>query len=77
MCGVGILSYFAVQAGAKKVYAVEASSMAHKIRKMATHAGTRNHWLKDKIEVISGRNPLRTWRISTKRFLDQPKGGYF
>ncbi|KND03197.1 uncharacterized protein SPPG_02254 [Spizellomyces punctatus DAOM BR117] len=53
--GSGILSYFAVQAGAKKVYAVEASSMAQKIRKMVDTSETKNPWMKDKIEVISSK----------------------
>ena len=33
-CGSGILSLFAAQAGAKKVYAVEASNMAISARKL-------------------------------------------
>ena len=33
-CGSGILSLFAAQAGAKRVYAVEASSMAANARKL-------------------------------------------
>ncbi|KAJ3057446.1 hypothetical protein HK097_006374 [Rhizophlyctis rosea] len=50
--GSGILSYFAVQAGAEKVYAVEASSMAVRMRKMLASTGTRNTWMHEKIEVV-------------------------
>ncbi|CAG8449769.1 1911_t:CDS:2 [Diversispora eburnea] len=60
--GSGILSYFAVQAGAQKVYAVEASQMAEKMRKLVNAANTgdsdgtiRNAFLKDKIEVIQAK----------------------
>ncbi|KAJ3135594.1 Histone-arginine methyltransferase carm1 [Physocladia obscura] len=50
--GSGILSYFAVKAGAAKVYAIEASGMALKIKKMVDAASTRNTFLKGKIDVI-------------------------
>ena len=48
--GSGILSFFAAQAGARKVYAVEASSMAK-------HAETLvyNNKLNDRIQVIAGK----------------------
>ena len=46
----GILSFFAVQAGAKKVYAIEASSMAvHCARLVSANR------LADKITVIAGK----------------------
>lgn len=48
--GSGILSFFAVQAGAKKVYAVEASSMAVFAKKLV-----RSNQVQDRITVISGK----------------------
>eukprot|EP00051_Salpingoeca_urceolata_P011766 m.146187 g.146187 ORF g.146187 m.146187 type:complete len:495 (-) comp17244_c1_seq2:133-1617(-) len=48
--GTGILSYFAVQAGAKKVYAVEASEMAVLARSLA-----ENNGLGDRVVVIQDR----------------------
>uniref|UniRef100_A0A9J8AVF6 Histone-arginine methyltransferase CARM1 n=1 Tax=Cyprinus carpio carpio TaxID=630221 RepID=A0A9J8AVF6_CYPCA len=49
-CGTGILSFFAVQAGAKKVYAVEGSSVA----KYAEILVKSNN-LSNKITVLSGK----------------------
>ncbi|KAK3090314.1 hypothetical protein FSP39_010867 [Pinctada imbricata] len=48
--GSGILSFFAIQAGARKVYAIEASSMA-------VHCETlvRNNKMSDKIIVLPGK----------------------
>ncbi|CAD5118030.1 unnamed protein product [Dimorphilus gyrociliatus] len=48
--GSGILSFFAVQAGARKVYAVEASSMAQHCRELV-----KNNNQSDKITVLSGK----------------------
>ncbi|KAJ3357756.1 hypothetical protein HDU91_005368 [Kappamyces sp. JEL0680] len=53
--GSGILSYFAVRAGASKVYAVEASGMADKIQKLMDHTGVANVFLKGRLEVIKGK----------------------
>ncbi|XP_044740909.1 histone-arginine methyltransferase CARMER isoform X3 [Chrysoperla carnea] len=48
--GSGILSFFAVQAGAKHVYAVEASNMAHHAQSLV-----QSNNLDDKITVIAGK----------------------
>ena len=52
--GSGILSYFAVKAGAEMVYAGDASGMADKIQKLMDHTGTTNQFLKGKLQVIKG-----------------------
>nr|XP_019585248.1 PREDICTED: histone-arginine methyltransferase CARM1-like isoform X4 [Rhinolophus sinicus] len=49
-CGSGILSFFAVQAGAKRVYAVEASSVAQYAEMLV-----KNNHLSDKIIVLPGK----------------------
>ncbi|ELK26820.1 Pumilio domain-containing protein KIAA0020 [Myotis davidii] len=48
-CGTGILSFFAVQAGARRVYAVEASSVAQYAEILV-----KNNHLSDKIIVLPG-----------------------
>jgi len=52
--GSGILSFFALQAGARKVYAVEASDVAHFARQLvaANHLADRIIVLKGKLEDI-------------------------
>jgi len=52
--GSGILSFFSVQAGAEKVHAVEASSMAEVVRLLSNS----NPFLTKKVEVIS--RPVET-----------------
>ena len=51
--GSGILSFFAVQAGAERCYAVEASSMAEVVRLLAD----ANSFLTKKIEAS-----LKRWK---------------
>ena len=62
-CGSGILSLFAAQAGAKKVYAVEASGMAKHARKLVKQNGFDNviTVIESKVEDISSAQiPLKT-----------------
>lgn len=48
--GTGILAFFAVQAGARVVYAVEASAMADSAKKLVETNG-----MSDRIKVIKGK----------------------
>lgn len=48
--GTGVLSMFAAQAGAKKVYAIEASRSVYQLSKALISENN----LSDKIEVING-----------------------
>lgn len=48
--GSGILAFFAVQAGAKKVYAIDASDSVHVARKIAAANG-----FSDRMEIIQGK----------------------
>ena len=57
--GSGILSYFAAQAGARKVFAVEASGVAEMIRKMISPTGP-NARLSTIIDVLH----CTIWRSS-------------
>lgn len=62
-CGSGILSLFAAQAGARKVYAVEASSMAEQARKLvkANGFGAIIEVIENKVEDITAAQiPLKT-----------------
>uniref|UniRef100_A0A8C4JNT7 Histone-arginine methyltransferase CARM1 n=1 Tax=Dromaius novaehollandiae TaxID=8790 RepID=A0A8C4JNT7_DRONO len=68
-CGSGILSFFAVQAGARKVYAVEASAVA----KYAELLVRRNN-LSDKITVLSGKIEEISLPESVDVVISEPMG---
>jgi len=74
-CGSGILSIFAAQAGAKKVYAVEASSMADSAQILIEH-NKLSHIItvvKSKIEDIS---PDQIAPNSIDVLVSEPLGTY-
>ncbi|XP_068785071.1 histone-arginine methyltransferase CARM1 isoform X1 [Struthio camelus] len=68
-CGSGILSFFAVQAGARKVYAVEASSVAKYAELLV-----RSNNLSDKITVLSGKIEEISLPESVDVVISEPMG---
>ncbi|KFW69346.1 Histone-arginine methyltransferase CARM1, partial [Pygoscelis adeliae] len=68
-CGSGILSFFAVQAGARKVYAVEASSMAKYAELLV-----RSNNLSDKITVLFGKIEEISLPESVDVVISEPMG---
>nr|XP_021149768.1 histone-arginine methyltransferase CARM1 [Columba livia] len=68
-CGSGILSFFAVQAGARKVYAVEASSAAKYAELLV-----RSNNLSDKITVLFGKVEEISLPESVDVVISEPMG---
>lgn len=67
--GTGILSYFAVQAGAKKVYAVEASNMSQFAKDLAI-----SNQLSDVVEVVAGKIEEVTLPEKVDIIISEPMG---
>ncbi|KAG5832576.1 histone-arginine methyltransferase CARM1 [Anguilla rostrata] len=68
-CGSGILSFFAVQAGARKVYAVEASTMAQHAEVLVNSNG-----LTDRVVVIPGKVEEVTLPEQVDIIISEPMG---
>ncbi|XP_063061386.1 histone-arginine methyltransferase CARM1-like [Engraulis encrasicolus] len=68
-CGSGILSFFAAQAGARKVYAVEASSMAQHAELLVKSNG-----LADRVVVVSGKVEEATLPEQVDMIISEPMG---
>jgi histone-arginine methyltransferase CARM1 len=67
--GSGILSFFAAQAGARKVYAVEASSMAKHAEQLVA-----NNQLEDRIQVVPGKIEEITLPEKVDVIISEPMG---
>ncbi|XP_041961031.1 histone-arginine methyltransferase CARM1-like [Alosa sapidissima] len=68
-CGSGILSFFAAQAGARKVYAVEASSMAQHAEVLVKSNG-----LADRVVVVTGKVEEVTLPEQVDIIISEPMG---
>ncbi|XP_052246669.1 histone-arginine methyltransferase CARMER-like isoform X2 [Dreissena polymorpha] len=67
--GSGILSFFAIQAGARRVYAIEASNMAEYCEQLVRH-----NKLQDKIVVIPGKVEEVTLPEKVDTIISEPMG---